>query len=123
MLVTALVTLASCKTNDLSQGGETVAPTRDPLPPECVNVGLVTGSGGGTFGGSWVSNDKLVDYAMNDLRNRTAELGGTHVRHDPPIFGQGDGTTTTVTITGTAYRCPTSPAASDVESATEDDEE
>ena len=101
-----LLALTSCKTAGLSKGGELVAPTRDPLPPECKNVGLVTATGGGTFGGGWVSNEKLVEYAMNDLRNKTAELGGTHVRHDPPMFGQGDGTTTTVTMTGTAYKCP-----------------
>lgn len=121
MLLTGLVALASCKTSDLSEGGQLVAPTRDPLPPQCVNVGLVTGTGGGTFGGSFVSNEQLVDYAMNDLRNKTAELGGTHVRHDPPTFGQGDGTTTTVTITGTAYRCPGSPAAAQAPTATQDE--
>lgn len=53
-----------------------------------------------------VSNEDLIDYAMNDLRNKAAEMGSTHVRNDPPQLGSGDGTTTSATITGTAYRCP-----------------
>jgi hypothetical protein len=100
--------VTGCATAKLTAGGAEVAPTPDAVPPECKNLGLVTGKGGGTFGGGMVSNEDLIEYAMNDLRNKTAELGGTHVRHDPPQMGQGDGTTTTVTMTGTAYNCPES---------------
>lgn len=107
----AALILGGCSTASLTAEGAKVAPTRDPLPESCKNVGLVTGKGGGTFGGSLVSNEDLIEYAMNDLRNKTAELGGTHVRHDPPQLGSGDGDTTTVTITGTAYRCPPSGQA------------
>ena len=110
MILSAAVLVAAavsgCKTAGLTAGGSAVAPTRDPLPPECETLGLVTGKGGGTFGGGFVSNEDLLEYAMNDLRNKSAELGATHVRHDPPQLGQGDGTTSTATITGTAYRCP-----------------
>jgi hypothetical protein len=68
-------------------------------------LGYLTGRGGGTFGGGWITNDKLVEYALNDLRNQAAKLGANYVQHDPPQMGSGDGTTTTVTITGTAYLC------------------
>jgi hypothetical protein len=98
--------LSGCKTASLTAEGAKVAPTRDALPPECETLGLLTATGGGTFGGGMVSNEKLVEYAMNDLRNKAGKLGATHVRHDPPQLGQGDGTTTTVTMTGTAYMCP-----------------
>jgi hypothetical protein len=64
------------------------------------------GEGGGTLG-NFVSNDQLVEYAMNDLRNKAAAKGATYVQSDPPQLGQGKGTTTTATITGTAYRCAT----------------
>jgi hypothetical protein len=100
--------LPSCKTAALSQSGASVAPTRDPLPPECETLGLITGKGGGTFGGAYLSNEALIDYAMNDIRNKAADLGATHIRHDPPQLGMGEGTTTSVTITGTAYACPNS---------------
>jgi uncharacterized protein YbjQ (UPF0145 family) len=63
------------------------------------------GKGGGTFGGSWIANEDLIEYAMNDMRNQAAELGANYVQHDPPTLGQGEGTTTTATITGTAYQC------------------
>jgi hypothetical protein len=57
-----------------------------------------------------ISNDSLVEYAMNDLRNKAAKVGADYVQHDPPQMGQGDGTTTTVTISGTAYKCGDAPA-------------
>ncbi|MCB9585303.1 MAG: DUF4156 domain-containing protein [Polyangiaceae bacterium] len=106
LLSVAALALGGCSTASLTAEGAKVAPTRDPLPESCQNVGLVTGKGGGTFGGGMVSNEDLIEYAMNDIRNKTAELGGTHVRTDPPQLGSGDGTTTSVTITGTAYKCP-----------------
>jgi len=51
-----------------------------------------------------IPNEDLIEYAMNDLRNKAAELGATHVQADPPQLGSGDGTTTTATVTGTAVR-------------------
>jgi hypothetical protein len=107
-LVLVLGCLPACTTAALSPAGADVAPTRDPLPPECETVGLLVGKGGGTFGGAYLPNDALIEYAMNDIRNKAADLGATHIRHDPPQLGMGDGTTTSVTITGTAYSCPTS---------------
>ena len=107
----ALVPLAAvfavgCSTPALSPQGASVAVSRNPAPSTCTSVGYLVGEGGGTFGGSWISNDDLVNYAMNDLRNKAANLGATYVQSDPPQLGNGKGTTTTVTITGTAYRCP-----------------
>ncbi|MGE0325811.1 MAG: DUF4156 domain-containing protein [Polyangiaceae bacterium] len=115
LLSLAALALGGCSTASLTAEGAKVAPTRDPLPESCKNVGMVVGKGGGTFGGGLVSNEDLIEYAMNDLRNKTAELGGTHVRNDPPQLGSGDGDTTTVTITGTAYKCPGAGAASGVQ--------
>lgn len=64
------------------------------------------GRGGGTFGGSWVSNESLIEHVMNDLR-KAADLGANFVQHDSPTMGQGGGdggsTTTTATVSGTAY--------------------
>lgn len=96
----------ACSTATLTAAGANVAAARNPAPAQCTALGYVVGHGGGTFGGGLIANDDLIEYAMNDLRNKAAELGGNYVQHDPPTLGQGDGTTTTVTITGTAYRCP-----------------
>ena len=79
-----------------------------PNPPAagCTSVKFIVGHGGGSFAGEWVANDDLVEYAMNDLRNQAADLGANYVQHDAPQMGDGDGTTSTATISGTAYRCP-----------------
>jgi hypothetical protein len=97
--------LAGCATEALSPEGAHVAITRNPPTPDCAPAGYLVGEGGGTFGGKWISNDSLIEYAMNDLRNKAAKLGANYVQSDPPTLGDGHGTTTTATITGTAYRC------------------
>lgn len=92
--------------------------TRNPPTPDCVSLKYLVGKGGGTFGGAYVANEDLVEYAMNDLRNEAAQLGANYVQHDPPQMGHGGGTTTTVTISGTAYRCPNPPHAAAVRPGT-----
>jgi hypothetical protein len=99
------VGVSACSTAGLSESGAKVAAGRNAPPPGCSPLGYIVGKGGGTFGGSLISNEELIEYAMNDMRNKAAELGGNYVQHDPPTLGEGDGTTTTATITGTAYQC------------------
>lgn len=105
MVSGALLGVSGCRTADLSKGAQSVSAGRNPPPQTCKSLGYLTGRGGGTFGGAYITNDKLVEYALNDLRNQAAELGANYVQHDPPAMGSGDGTTTTVTVTGTAYQC------------------
>ena len=100
-----VVSLPGCATEALSPEGSHVAVTRNAPTPDCVAAGYLVGEGGGTFGGGWISNDSLIDYAMNDLRNKAAKLGANYVQADPPTLGSGRGTTSTATVTGTAYRC------------------
>jgi hypothetical protein len=107
LLFASSATLA-CSTPALSPRGANVAVTRNPPPAGCAALGYLVGEGGGTFGGAWVSNDQLIEYAMNDLRNKAADQGANYVQSDPPQLGQGKGTTTTATVTGTAYRCASS---------------
>ena len=97
--------LAGCSTPALSPAAARVVVSRNPPPASCSAVGYLVGEGGGTFGGKWISNQDLIDYAMNDLRNKASEKGANYVQSDPPQLGNGHGTTTTATITGTAYRC------------------
>jgi hypothetical protein len=97
---------AGCATASLSRQGAKVAATRNPPGPDCTALKYLVGKGGGTFGGDMVPNEDLVEYAMNDLRNKAAKLGADYIQHDPPMMGAGPkGVTTTVTISGTAYRC------------------
>ena len=53
-----------------------------------------------------ISNDSLMQYAMNDARNKAAELGATHVHLSTPQLGGANGTTTTATVMAVAYKCP-----------------
>ncbi len=103
--------VAGCRTAALSAEARSVTASRNAPPPECEPKGYLTGRGGGTFGGGLVSNEDLIEYALNDLRNQAAELGANFIQHDPPQMGSGDGTTTTVTMTGTAYQCVGAEAA------------
>jgi hypothetical protein len=110
-----LLPIASCKTAQLSGGGAQVATSQSaPVdsgwdPEGCKSLGYIVGRGGGSFGGGWISNDQLIEYAMNDLRNEASELGANFVQHDTPTMGQSgsdNGTaTTTATVSGTAYLC------------------
>jgi hypothetical protein len=58
-----------------------------------------------------MSNEALIEYAMNDLRNKAGALGANYIRYDAPqlgVSGGGSGggvATSTATISGTAYRC------------------
>jgi len=105
------VLTSACATSALSPKGAKVVVTRNAPGGDCTSLKYIVGRGGGTFGGGWIANDDLVDYAMNDLRNKAADVGANYVQHDPPQMGHGDGTTTTVTISGTAYRCPSQNTA------------
>src|SRR5215471_3622041 len=118
ILVLSAGALPGCMAASLSDEGALVAVSRNPAPAGCAPAGYVTGEGGGTFGGEYISNDDLIGYAMNDLRNKAAERGANYIQQDPPQLGSGRGTTTTVTITGTAYRCPVkAPSAETARSA------
>lgn len=115
LLVVPVALGVGCKTAQLSSGGAKVATSSAaPIdsgwhPSQCKSLGYVVGKGGGTFGGAWVSNESLIEYAMNDLRNKAAELGANFVQHDTPTMGQGGGeggsTTSTATVSGTVFAC------------------
>ena len=107
-LTVGLITAAGCAHKPaLSPAGSLVAVSRQAPTSDCREIGLVIGEGGGSgpVGGRWVANDKLVGYATSDLRNKASELGADYVQIDPPSLGTSHGTTSTVTISGTAYRC------------------
>ena len=99
-----------CATASLSAKGSRVRSLAQ-APEGCDQLGLVVGQGGGMFGGAYVANDQLMKYALNDALNKAGELGASHVALGAPQLGGHGGTTTTATVTGTAYRCGPSAAA------------
>ena len=115
LVLATAAALTGCKTATLSQPGSTVrispsAPVDQGFDPRsCQPLGYLVGRGGGSFGGGYISNDNLIKYAMNDLRNQASELGANYVQHDSPQLGEsgthGNVATTTATVSGTAYRC------------------
>jgi hypothetical protein len=118
-LMASTALLLGCKTAQLSGGGAQVATSSAaPVdsgwdPSQCESLGYVIGRGGGAFGGGWVSNEGLIEYAMNDLRNKASEMGANFIQHDTPTMGQAGGddgsATTTATVSGTAYKCEGEP--------------
>jgi hypothetical protein len=102
-ILAALLLLSGCTYAEVSARGRSVHIT-DATPAGCDNLGVVIGKGGGGFG-EWVPNERLVEYAMNDARNKAAERGATHVTLSPPQLGGGQHGTSSATITGFAYRC------------------
>ena len=103
-LVVAAVALFAC-----GPGRAALTPTgaeveARPYPPagHCTALGDVSGSAGD----SWrpFSDDQLVEYATNDLRNEAAERGAAHVQYGSPDFRRRLDHSS-VTIHGDAFRC------------------
>lgn len=102
--------LAGCSRPGLSSAGANVAAANTSIsdnglePKSCKNLGPVIGKSGGALGG-FVSNDDLLEYALNDLRNKAADAGANFVHYTAPQFGTNADADTGVTMAGTAYRC------------------
>ncbi len=116
-----VVATLGCKADQLTDRGTEIVLLYDE-PPGCENLGVVIGRGGGLSGAySKPSVNRLS--AENDARNQAAERGATHLLLHPEEVAQGDGrgpdyqdttpamahgsgTGSTVTVAGTAYKCP-----------------
>jgi hypothetical protein len=107
--------LFGCGTYEgLRPEAESVTATTTRPQGNCKALGSLTGKGGGATGG-YVSNESLIEYAVNDLRNQAEALGATHVVYSTPSMGGNQGTTTSAMVMGEALRCeageePSSPA-------------
>ena len=98
-----------CATAQLTQAGQGVEMIQQMTRADCKNLGPVFGKGGGSFGGAWISDEQLMEYATNDLRNKAAAKGGNTVVFSTHQMGAGAGrdtATSTATMTGIAYHCP-----------------
>ncbi|MBS2029294.1 MAG: DUF4156 domain-containing protein [Deltaproteobacteria bacterium] len=107
-----LVVLAGCATAPINSAGYSVQVVGKALDDTCQSLGQVVGEGGGSFGGDLIANDRLVEYATNDARNKAGAMGATHLMLNPPQLGAtANGTTSTATVTGIAYKCPQAAGA------------
>ena len=101
--------LSSCSTADITMEGSRVEMVHEKPGGSCENLGPVFGKGGGSFGGGWISDESLMEYASNDVRNNAAKKGATHVVVNSHQMGnssgQYGGTTSTATYSGIAYKC------------------
>jgi hypothetical protein len=110
LLSFGVLSLTACSTAELSGKGKDIEVVTQLDRKGCKNLGPVYGKGGGSFGGAWISDEKLMEYASNDLRNKAAEKGANLVVAQPHQMGQTSGqyggSTSTATVTGVAYNCP-----------------
>ncbi len=110
LAIFAVVLLQACSTPELSKQAANVEVVTQMDRKDCTNLGPVFGKGGGSFGGSMISDEKLMEYASNDLRNHAAAKGANMVVAGPHQMaqsgGKGGGQTSTSTVTGVAYKCP-----------------
>ena len=107
-LITLALSTSGCATASLSVGGQRVEVRPQMSQEGCENLGPVFGKGGGFWGGAFISDERLMEYAVNDLRNKTATKGGNvvvYATHQMAGATQDHGTTT-ATLSGVAYRCP-----------------
>ncbi len=107
---TLAITLVGCSTAKLTETGKDIEVAFQLDRKDCTNLGPVMGKGGGSFFGGWISDEKLVEFATNDIRNKAATKGANLLIMGPHQMGntsgQYGGTTSTATISGVAYRCP-----------------
>ncbi len=105
--------VSGCGTyKELSADARSVSATTSRPAGKCETLRTLTGKGGGATG-AYVSNEELIEYAVNDLRNQAAAVGATHVVYSTPSLGGNQGTTTSAMVMGEAMRCEdnASPAA------------
>lgn len=118
----ALLALASfgCKADQLTSRATDIVFLYDE-PEGCENLGVVIGRGGGLTG-AYSKPSVNRQSAENQARNEAAARGATHLLLHPEEVAQGDGsgpdyqstapamahgsgTGSTVTVSGTAYKC------------------
>lgn len=111
VLICILLIFAGCAATELTTGGQKVRVTNTEPGNDCEFLGVVTGSQGNAITGEWTSNENLETGAINDLRNKAAEMGGNLILILTNRAGQttntgGSGSQTNVTMTANVYRCP-----------------
>jgi len=107
-----LISCSACSTAELSETGGRVVVVANVDAAKCHPLGYVVGKGGGQFGGAYISNESLMEYAMNDARNKAADKGATHMvlTSGPQMAGYSDLGSTTANVAASIYECPLTTA-------------
>jgi hypothetical protein len=98
------VLTAACARPTVTQTASDVTLTDTPMSGDCERLGAVHGESGGAAG-IYLADEKLLEYALNDLRNNASAMGATHVHAGEPTLGELDGVTNRGFAEGVAYRC------------------
>ncbi len=108
LAIILLIVCSSCSTAELSETGSKVQVVASVDSARCQSLGYVIGKGGGQFGGAYISNESLMEYAMNDARNKAADKGATHMvlTSGPQMAGHSELGSTTANVAANIYRCP-----------------
>jgi hypothetical protein len=102
--------IAGCAGTEITGEGARVATATSPPvdsgwdPASCRDLGVVVGAASNGL----YTDEHLVAFALNDLRNKAAELGANYVQYSAPSVSHGVGTAAWAagsTVTGTAYAC------------------
>jgi hypothetical protein len=91
--------LTACLSDLSAEGAHVKIGKADPAG--CTELGLVYGSGSG---GQYTSAEDKMRSAQNELRNKTAELGGNYV-----VMDASSGDLRSTTMSGRAFRCDGAP--------------
>lgn len=106
LAMATVAVLAGCSATPVTQQGAQVEIVTE-KPANCRALGEVVGSQGNVFSGDWTSNENLMTGARNDLRNKTAALGGNVVQIQQNMNATHPYSAGAVksTLIGTAYAC------------------
>lgn len=101
------IVLAGCAATTATPQGASVEITTE-RPNNCRAVGEVVGSQGNVFSGDFTSDEKLMQGARNDLRNKAAAMGANvvqiqNVQNSRHPYSAG---TVKSTVIGVAFTCP-----------------
>lgn len=112
------LSIIGCAATKLNNNATGVLVSNDhKVPNGCKYLGQVIGNQGNSFTGGLTSNSAMAIGSMDDLRNKTANLGGNYVQlltNQASYTGSGDDgfggsfVQTNVTNIGNAYNCPES---------------
>ncbi|MDD3265714.1 MAG: DUF4156 domain-containing protein [Burkholderiales bacterium] len=75
----SLIACSAIKTNPNAQK-VMVMNSQQVVPSGCQYLGQVSGSQGNFFTGTYTTNQNLAVGAMNDLKNKAADLGGNYIQ-------------------------------------------
>ena len=100
-LLALVFLLTACSTVELNPQAEQVQFT--PVEAKlihCDYVGEVIGTAGHWYDFIYLSNNDLMQWALNDMRNQALDKGANTIYIEEPL-----NFTTSVTLLGLAYRC------------------